>query len=340
MDAVDNKVLFFGFKDFKDKIINGNSCFICGAAAGTKIFNNEHVIPDWILRRFELYEKHLILPNNRQIKYSNYTVPCCQDCNSELGTKIEIPVSEFLKNPYDKIVEELTKSDTYYISILNWISLLYFKTHYKDTKLLMEMDRRISSGKIGDYHYWEDLHHVHCMARISYTNAKVSEEVYGTLLVFKSIMDSQRTFDYIDSLAGQAVMIQIGETYFIAVLNDCHICTSAFAEYLAKIKGRLTPYQIRDLFARIVHISVNIKSRPVFKSDIGRNGYEISASVPEKIEYFTGENELINYDELLHFYIEKLMVKEVPNRDHILDLIRAGKMQYLFNEKLEFLSYE
>ena len=340
IDVVDDKVLFFGFKDFKEKIINGNCCFICGAVQVSKIFNNEHVIPEWILRRFDLFEKHITLPNNTQIKYANYTIPCCKDCNSELGNKIEIPISEFLKKPYKEIVEELSKNDEYYISILNWIGLLYFKTHFKDTMLLMERDKRISAGKIGDNHYWEDLHHIHCMARSFYTKANVAQDVYGTLLVFPSIIDSDRTFDYIDSLAGQAVMIQIGQTYFIAVLNDCHACTSAFSKYLAKIRGRLTPYQIRDLFARIVHINVNIKNRPVFSSNIGTEGYEINAIVPEKLDYYSGEQELINYDELLHFYIEKYMDKGVPNRKQILESILKGKMQYLFNEKQEFLSYE
>ena len=45
------EIVFFGLKHFLDDIVKGDCCFICGAKPGSKQFNDEHIIPDWILRK-------------------------------------------------------------------------------------------------------------------------------------------------------------------------------------------------------------------------------------------------------------------------------------------------
>ncbi len=41
----------------------GRCCFICGAQPGSKVFNDEHVIPEWVLRKFNLFNRTITLPN-------------------------------------------------------------------------------------------------------------------------------------------------------------------------------------------------------------------------------------------------------------------------------------
>jgi hypothetical protein len=50
-------------------ICDGNACFICGAAPGSKKFNNEHVIPRWDLKRYDLFAKEITLPNGSLQRY-------------------------------------------------------------------------------------------------------------------------------------------------------------------------------------------------------------------------------------------------------------------------------
>ena len=48
----DDRVIFFSFHRFIADIVQGKCCFICGARRGTVPFNDEHILPDWILRKF------------------------------------------------------------------------------------------------------------------------------------------------------------------------------------------------------------------------------------------------------------------------------------------------
>jgi len=70
------KVLYFSIRSFIDKIAGGNVCFICGADPDTVVFNDEHVIPDWILSRHNLHARLITLPNEADLKYGQYVVPC------------------------------------------------------------------------------------------------------------------------------------------------------------------------------------------------------------------------------------------------------------------------
>jgi hypothetical protein len=76
------KVIFFSAQRFVDDICLGNCCFICGAKPEHKPFNNEHILPEWLLRRYDLFSRTITLPNDRTVRYDRYTVPCCVDCNS------------------------------------------------------------------------------------------------------------------------------------------------------------------------------------------------------------------------------------------------------------------
>jgi hypothetical protein len=100
----DGKIMRFSFDSFVDMIVKGDFCFICGESPTDKPFNNEHVVPNWILKNYETPDAFMILPNSTTIKNSSYVAPCCQDCNTELGRKIETPISDLLKQPFNILI--------------------------------------------------------------------------------------------------------------------------------------------------------------------------------------------------------------------------------------------
>ena len=51
------KVLFFSTRRFIEDICLGDCCFICGAKSNEKPFNNEHILPEWLLRRYNLFAR-------------------------------------------------------------------------------------------------------------------------------------------------------------------------------------------------------------------------------------------------------------------------------------------
>ncbi len=83
------RVIYFGLEWFVRDIGLGDRCFICGASPSDVPFNNEHVIPEWILRRFGSFDRSLTLPNGTSMRYDRYTVPCCAARDGLMGRVIE-----------------------------------------------------------------------------------------------------------------------------------------------------------------------------------------------------------------------------------------------------------
>lgn len=67
--ASDGRVLFFSAERFAKDICEGNCCFICGADPADTAFNDEHILPNWLLRRYKLHALEIGLPNGRTLRY-------------------------------------------------------------------------------------------------------------------------------------------------------------------------------------------------------------------------------------------------------------------------------
>lgn len=335
IDVPTGKTLFFGYEDFSSKIVNGGHCFICGTSPNEKRFNNEHVIPDWILRGYQLYGDQIRLPNNTYLKYGSYTVPCCEQCNTELSISFEVPISKLIKKGYASAIKELKSDKSMVDKLFQWMCLLFFKTHLKDTRLLMERNRLRQAGKIGDYHSWGDIHHIHCMSRAFFTSAEVDDNVYGSLIVLPALHhEGQQSdlFDYMDNLPGSTVMIRLDEICIFAVLNDSKLCQSLFHKYTERISGPLAAIQLREIFCHLVFLNTNLKTKPVYHSTVKNSRYNIYATVPELPELLNISERKSSVGELLYFYIQDLIPNHVENREENLQSIKDGKIQFLFNE--------
>lgn len=339
--AIDERILLFSFNDFISKIVKGKCCFICGAEPNSKEFNSEHIIPKWILKNYGTSDSFMVLPNHTEIKNSKYLIPCCKDCNSGLGRILENPMSSLLQKNYDEVCEELERDGKLYLKIYHWVALIFFKTHLKDTALLKERDTRKCSGTIGDNFCWQCLFGVHNFIRHHHTGAKMSDYAYGTVLVFESLLEQEtETFDYLDNLNSQAVMIQVGKIVIFVVLNDCRACISFYRTFLSRITGPLTTVQIRELFARLRYINDNLKYRPKFYTQFKYSGHRICVRRPKKLELYKGAQEKSSLFKLMRFYIGDIMPETIPNREQLLTDIEKGQAQYIFDEDFNFYQHK
>lgn len=73
-------------------------CIFCGQE--THDYNKEHVIPDWLQKRFNLQHKSYILPNGTKYAYHNVKVPACRDHNSLFGS-IESRIGNGIYDPLE-----------------------------------------------------------------------------------------------------------------------------------------------------------------------------------------------------------------------------------------------
>ena len=333
------EIIFFGLQHFLDDIAKGDCCFICGAQSGSKDFNDEHVIPDWILQKYKLHNKFVTLPNKTKFRYGQYKIPCCVDCNSELGKNYEKPISRLLSKSYSEICDTINKEPQIIKLLFKWLSLIFLKTHIKDKTLLANRNPNIGTGYIADEYYWEEIHHIHCIARSHYTKAIIDDKVYGSVFILPSLkVDKLGGFDFIDSPNGKVIMIQLGEFSIISVLDDSCASVSLFNEHIQRIKGPLNPFQLREIISHLSFINLNLKENPVYSSSFSPNGnYKINAKLPEKIDLLDKKEQLFSPGQFLRYYVE-LIIGEVDDKEQILKEIEEGKRGYLFNKKGEFLT--
>jgi len=215
----DNRVIFFSYEQFIADIVRGNRCFICGVSPDAVPFNDEHILPDWILRKFNLHNRVITLPNGEAVRYGQFRIPCCAPCNAKMGEELERPMSELFAGRYQVLAEYVKAKGPWFL--FGWMCLIFLKTHLKDNALRFHKDRRKGEENIGELHAWGDLHHIHCMARAFYTGCNIEPEVLGSLLVYPAKMiPGIESFDYGDLSFAQTMLLRIDDIAVIAVLDD------------------------------------------------------------------------------------------------------------------------
>lgn len=218
--------------------------------------------------------------------------------------------------------------------------LIFFKIHLKDNEFKWNLDARNGVDKIGDIYDWYEMHHIHCMIRMDYTNVIVDTKTIGSILIIPAIQHSSvEPFDLAVHNAGKSILIRLDEFCMICVLNDSCATYNLIQNDIEKINGALTPFQLRELFTQMVYINLHLKERPIYYSQFLENGeYHIKVKIPEIVELIAEDERLIPQGELLFHYC-KDMIGPIDNKEAILNDIKSGNRRYLLNDKGEFLNH-
>lgn len=268
----DGRVLYFSTKRFVRDIWQGKKCFICGAERENMEFNDEHVLPDWLLRMFNLYERQITLPNLSKYRYGRYKVPCCRSCNSEMGRLIGEPLRRIVAGGFNAVVRHL--NDEGPVLVYPWLALIFLKTHLRDRAFRVHLDQRKGDAKIAEWYEWKELHHIHCVARSFHTRALFSPAAVGSLLAIRAgSHPADEAFDYADLYAARTIMLRMNDACLIATLNDAGAAYHVLAQRdLPKLDGPLTNMQLRELMGRAAAINLKLRERPVFSTAIHDSG--------------------------------------------------------------------
>lgn len=324
----DGRVIFFSLERFISDIVEGDCCFICGAERSAVSFNDEHVIPDWILRRFELHRRQIQIPNESLLRYGSLTVPCCVDCNTQMGELFEEPMSALFASGFEAVSRELKNHGPW--TLFSWMALILLKTHLKDTYLRYHLDQRKGDLKIGELHSWKDLHHLHCVARSFHSGAGMKREVLGSLVVLPAkVRPHFDGFDFVDLSAAQTMLLTIGEVAVIVVFNDSQYSLSVVAEVdLPKIGGSLSPVQLRELASKFASINLLTEPRTRFASEFERSSgeYVITADRPNQVQLRAWDNELFGR---IMYSLTKDFLESIPNKEEIGSLVKSGRYTFL-----------
>jgi hypothetical protein len=319
------KVIFFSTERFVKDICKGSHCFICGVSPSDKDFNDEHILPDWLLRKYDLYNKRITLPNGASHAYRNYTIPCCVDCNELLGKTFEEPISRLFSKGIDAIYEHLQAEGPWLFS--TWMCLIYLKTHLKDALLGFHLDKRKGKEKISDLYLWDELHHIHCLVRAFYTGTVVDAAVHGSFITLPALVCEDEQFDFVDNYYGQTVLLRIDDVAFIQVVNDCGASLASYLKML-KITGPLHALQVRELFVRFAFNNMRLMNRPQFRTEF-RDKLPYITVTKDPAPYFE-EPDASLYGATFYNYCS-YGLENNPEKEQIMPYVMRGEWSFLWD---------
>jgi hypothetical protein len=336
IERSDGKIIFFSFDRFMSDIVRGNCCFICGVNPNIAAFNDEHVLPDWLLRKYGLHDKTVTLPNGRKLRYGGFTIPCCTRCNALMGEQFEEPISAMLAKGASALNQELKENGPW--RLFCWMCLIFVKTHLKDTALNFHLDLRKGEQTIGEVHDWGQLHHIHCMARSFYTGCELDSETMGSLLVIPAkVRPHFESFDYVDLSFAKTMLLRVDETAIIAVLDDSQAALSIFFDELDKIRGPLSPLQAREVAAHFASINIHLAERTEFRSEFEVSSEEcrIVARRPKQLLLSKWDSEVLG--EIMHRICEEMLVG-FSDKQETLQQIKTGTRTFLVDSNGDFVA--
>lgn len=261
-------------------------CFLCGIPFDPQSFNEEHVIPNWVQRACDLSTKEMTLPNGTRIRYPQYKIPCCIECNSYLANWLEKPIAqEFYKGP-DSFSEYFATGGAWKIFL--WMNLIFLKVHLKDLYLREDQDRRNPAGMLGDSYPWEELHHSHALLRAEKFGVKIADTtVLGSMMCLHlgNWTESEK-FDYNDHLPSKTVHLRINDIALICVLDDACGTLNGLDGHLDNLPTNLSAIQMAELISEFQFVSLHLKYRPSYytRVDASTGIAEIISEMPEIFE--------------------------------------------------------
>lgn len=327
-------IVGFNEQQFIDEICSSDNCCICAKPIDEQNSNREHVIPDWLLRHAHLHDETIMLPNATTLKYGQYVVPCCIDCNSDYGKRLEQRLSPLLTSGYDHFVQNATPEDRRYLFV--WLSWVYFKTHYKDINLRLHRDRRKGDHMIGDMYDLRQLHHVHAIARSLHTGAILDNGCYGTLLALRADSgDLDRFYDFRDfNIPFPTLMIRIDSLALLVALDDGGQCGEFMLELSSRIgDNQLSPVQLREMLAHITYERCSLSQPTTFATeyDPRDDTIRIISSQPKAALKATYSPQ--QYGNILYYSLSNIL------DHHGLDeqTVRSGNCGFMFDDRGNFV---
>ena len=240
----------------------------------------------------------------------------------------ENPMSTLFAGGFGAVSRNLKERGPW--DLFRWMALIFLKVHLKNKYLNYHRDGRKGDIKIAEIHSWEELYHLHCVARSFYTKAKLGQEVIGSLCVLPAkVRPHFEGFDFIDLTAAQTMLLCIGDVAIIAVFNDSQAALSvAHEDFDRQIGGPLSPLQLRELTAKLASINLQVEPRARFFSEIDAiaEEYSIRAERPDRVHIPAWDDDLHG---AMMYALAKDMVKQIDNGEEILNLVKTGRYTFL-----------
>jgi hypothetical protein len=333
------KLIYISVERLEQHIVREGYCFVCASTPMEKPFNEEHILPEWLLRRYSLFDRTVTLPNKVGVRYGGYTVPCCTECNELMARTFEEPISAAVQGGIGPFIDLLTADP---LKVYTWLSLIYVKTHLRDRGYRVHLDARNGTELIADGYDWAHLHHVYTFARHFYTGCKVGRNEMGSF--FGAEVRSEgllQRFYYANLYLAQTTLMRLDDIALFAVFDDAGGAGMRLQQqWLNRITGPVSEVQARELMIELAFLNMRIRERPLFQTHIDIEKEE-SNIIVHRPRWAFEEPDLQARGMLLENavseFIEHLQIAG-RSRSEIVDAVRSGRMSYLFDDEGDFIT--
>lgn len=194
-----------------------NTCFLCGGGIDETNRTDEHVIPKWLLKEFDLWDVTIHLINGTRIPYRKLVVPCCSACNNNHLSPIEDEVAKaFRKGPkgFETVDREV---------LMVWVIKIFYGLLYRE--IFLTFDRcNPGLGKIvspEDMEQFVLLHYILQSARVPMQFNCRESDVPCTIFTFnvKEPKNQLVKFDYKDDVVHRALYLRMGRIGLLAAFD-------------------------------------------------------------------------------------------------------------------------
>jgi len=265
---------FPGPEAFESLVKDNSTCFLCGI---NRSDSKEHIVPDWILKRFDLRSQKASLPNHQKVRYYGYKVPCCKTCNAAMGLELEQPISKLFKQGYEAVGDHIkTKGPN---RLISWLALLYIKKVVNDYRISVDpkypKNNEPAPTSIAEV---DTLHHVYCLARTFLSKATWEPGSGGSFVMLPvEKLPGKGHFDHgdlhINKIRGSFLIYD--DFCLISMFNDGGYVVGNLGDSLSKLPEPLTPKQVRETFCHFVYTASRLTNRPQFSCTVSDTGNPI-----------------------------------------------------------------
>ena len=256
-----------------------------------------------------------------------------------MGREVEEPIRALVAQGSQAVYEHVQNGGA--LRIFVWLALIFLKTHLKDRTLRWHRDLRQPDDRIGDLHSWEELHHVHTVARCFYTHCTVSAGVTGSLLVMSAKeRPGVEPFDFADLSSAQTLLLRVDDVAFLAVFNDSCGAMQGLMPKLDRITGSVHELQLRELMAELAFVNVHLEHRPTFHTRIDGGTGEHSIEVTRPPQFSLKPMDKALRGRLLHQVVRHAVGKlHVPGftDEQITSGIISGDWTFLIDDDGNFI---
>lgn len=254
------------FQPFELRSFTNDHCFLCGktvvdskATNGKQVNNtrtDEHIFPERILKKFGLWDKKFILPNNTPIPYRLLRIICCYKCNHDYLEPIEKAVLDAADNGF----EEFAKLDARLVYL--WAAKVFFGLLCKEFNLPVDR-KKPESGMILPKEILETFKDLHDFLQWARLPMRFRNFKPGSLLgVEINTTTGTKNFgcQIFNNALGTAVLsIRMHDVGLIACLSD-YGKQSPYLDAIDRRIGssKLTPIQFEQLFIDICYSTAKL----------------------------------------------------------------------------------